>query len=125
CKKNEGKSTEFRSGGPIVNKCAACGAEIFLADALRLYERIDEEQGAGGIMAYLLTTLEQLVIIHVIRAVLKLKPAALREVLLIRDGPLAFFGVVAPLRKPMLELMAYLSDKDSGKPSICLVGLEK
>jgi hypothetical protein len=123
--KTKGKRTEFRSGGPIVNQCGACGAEIFLADALRLYERIDEEQGAGGIMAYLLTTLEQLVIIHVIRAVLKLKPAALREILLVRDGPLAFFGVVAPLRKPMLEFMSYLSDKDAGRPSICLVGLEK
>jgi hypothetical protein len=121
----DGKGTEFWSGGPIVNQCAFCGQDIYLADALRLYERIDEEQGAGGIMAYLLTTLEQLVIVHVIRAVLKLKPAALREVLLVRDGPLGFFGVVAPLRKPMLEMMAYLSDKDSGKPSICLVGLEK
>lgn len=120
-----GKETSFRSGGPIVNNCGSCGAEIYVTDALRLYERIDEEQGAGGIMAYLLTTLEQLVIVHVIRAVMKLKPAALREVLLVRDGPLAFFGVVAPLRKPMLELMAYLSDKDSGRPSICLVGLEK
>lgn len=120
-----GQSTRFKSGGPIVNSCSSCGQEIYLADALRLYERIDEEQGAGGIMAYALTTLEQLVIVHVIRAILNLKPAALREVLLVRDGPLAFFGVVAPLRKPMLELMAYLSDKDSGKPSICLVGLEK
>ncbi len=120
-----GKSTEFRSGGPIVNQCSSCGAEIYISDSLRLYERVDEEQGAGGIMAYLLTTLEQLVIVHIIRSVLKLKPAALREVLLIRDGPLAFFGVVAPLRKPMLELMAYLADKDNGKPSICLVGLEK
>jgi len=121
----EDKSTRFRSAGPLVNQCGSCGQDVYLADALRLYERVDEEQGAGGIMAYLLTTLEQLVIVHVIRAILNLKPAALREVLLVRDGPLAFFGVVAPLRKPMLELMAYLSDKDNGKPLICLVGLEK
>ena len=120
-----GNSTLFRSGGPLVNQCGSCRQDIYVADALRLYERIDEEQGAGGIMAYLLTTLEQLVIVHIIRAILNLKPAALREVLLVRDGPLAFFGVVAPLRKPMLELMAYLSDKDNGKPLICLVGLEK
>jgi hypothetical protein len=120
-----GKESTFRSGGPIANACASCGEQIFLSDALRLYERIDEEQGAGGIMAYVLTTLEQLVIVHVIRSILNLKPAALREVLLVRDGPLAFFGVVAPLRKPMLELMAYLADKDNGRPSICLVGLEK
>lgn len=120
-----GKGMVFRSGGPLVSQCGFCDEDIYLADALRLYERVDEEQGAGGIMAYLLTTLEQLVIVHIIQAILKMKPAALREVLLVRDGPLAFFGVVAPLRKPMLELMAYLSDKDNGKPLICLVGLEK
>ena len=115
----------FESGGPIVNTCESCGEDIYFTDSLRLYERIDEEQGAGGILAYLLSTLEQLVIVHVIRSILEMKPAALREVLLIRDGPLAFFGVVAPLKKPMMELMAYLAEKDNGRPLICLVGLEK
>jgi hypothetical protein len=115
----------FEAGGPIVNTCESCGEDIYFTDSLRLYERIDEEQGAGGILAYLLATLEQLVIVHVIRSILEMKPAALREVLLIRDGPLAFFGVVAPLRKPMMELMAYLAERDAGKPLICLVGLEK
>ena len=124
CEAETGGRT-FRSDGPIEQACQSCREEIYLSDALRLYERIDEEQGAGGILAYLLTTLEQLVIVHVIRSILEMRPATLREVLLIRDGPLAFFGVVAPLRKPMLRLMAHLSDKENGKPLICLVGLEK
>ena len=76
-------------------------------------------------MAYLLTTLEQLVLVNVIRLVLAMKPAFLREILLVKDGPLAFFGVTAPLRKPMQELMTYLGDKDNGKPLLNLVGLEK
>ncbi len=121
----DGKGPIFEPGGASELKCATCGQSAFLSDALRLYERIDDEQGAGGIMSYLLTTLEQLVIVHVIRTLLDYKPSVLREILLIKDGPLAFFGVVAPLRKPMQELMAYLSDKDSGKPLICLAGLEK
>jgi hypothetical protein len=120
-------------GGPFVFDeksqisltCSQCNGPVFLADALRLYERIDDEQGAGGIMSYLLTTLEQLVVVNIIRTLLSLKPSTLREILLIKDGPLAFFGVVAPLRTPMIDLMSYLSDKDSGKPLICLVGLEK
>lgn len=115
----------FVHEGPIEQTCQACGQAIYFTDVLRLYERVDEEQGAGGIMAYLLSTLEQLVIVHVIKSILAMKPAALREVLLIRDGPLAFFGVTAPLRKPMMELMKYLSDRDQGSPLICLVGLEK
>ena len=115
----------FRSGEPAEQDCPACGRPVYLADGLRLFERIDEEQGAGGIMAYLLTTLEQLVLVNVIHLVLGMKPASLREILLVKDGPLAFFGVTAPLRKPMQELMTYLGDKDNGKPLINLVGLEK
>lgn len=121
------------TGGPFVFQekgqteliCGDCEGTVFLADVLRLYERIDDEQGAGGIMSYLLTTLEQLVVANIIRTLLSLKPSTLREILLIKDGPLAFFGVVAPLRTPMMELMSYLSDKDGGKPLVCLVGLEK
>jgi NurA domain len=115
----------FESGGPIELACKACGAPVYLSDALRLYERIDDEQGAGGVMSYLLTTLELLIIVRIIRELLDLKPSILREILLIKDGPLAFFGVVAPLHKPARELMAYLSDLDNGKPLICLIGLEK
>jgi hypothetical protein len=115
----------FERTDPHERACPGCNSPVYLADVLRLYERIDEEQGAGGIMAYLLSTLEQLVLVHIIRTVLRVKPSLLREVLLIKDGPLAFFGVVAPLRKPMQELMNFLADKDGGQPSICLVGLEK
>jgi hypothetical protein len=105
--------------------CGACGRTVYFTDGLRLYERIDDDQGAGGIMAYLLSALEQLVIVHIIRTLLRFKPAVLREILLIKDGPLAFFGNVAPLRKPMGELMSWLADKDQGRPLICLIGLEK
>lgn len=116
---------KFDFGGAREVACSQCGKSVFLSDAMRLYERIDDEQGAGGIMSYLLTTLEQLVLVHIIRTILKVKPALLREVLLIKDGPLAFFGVVAPLRRPMQELMSYLADKDNGSPLVCLIGLEK
>ncbi len=115
----------FESDGPTELTCKNCSATVYLSDSLRLYERIDDEQGAGGIMAYLLTTLEQLVIVNIIRQLLDLKPSILREILLIKDGPLAFFGVVAPIHKPVRELMEYLSNLDNGKPLICLIGLEK
>jgi hypothetical protein len=120
-----GTDIPFAYDSPREVACPKCQQAVFLADAMRLYERIDDEQGAGGIMSYLLTTLEQLVLVHIIRTVLKVKPALLREVLLVKDGPLAFFGVVAPLRRPMQELMTYLSDKDNGNPLVCLIGLEK
>lgn len=115
----------FESGGPTEVTCGDCGQTVLLSDALRLYERIDDEQGAGGIMSYLLTTLEQLVIVNIVRTLLGLKQSTLREVLLIKDGPLAFFGTAAPLHKPMRELVTFLADKDAGKPLLCLIGLEK
>jgi hypothetical protein len=121
----DGHSITFSSEGASEQLCGSCGKTVYLADGLRLYERIDDEQGAAGVIAYLLSTLEQLVIVHVIRTLLRLKPAVLREILLIKDGPLAFFGNVAPLRKPMQELMLWLAESDNGKPLICLVGLEK
>ena len=97
----------------------------FLADALRLYERIDEELGAGGITSYLLTTLEQLVLVHLIRSIWEMKPSLLQEILFIKDGPLAFFGVTAPLHKPMRALMAFLGAQGGTRPLLNMIGLEK
>jgi hypothetical protein len=114
----------FSYDGPVVVQCDACGRPVYLADALRLYERIDEEQGAGAIVSYLLTSLEQIVLVHLIRSVLKLKPALLEQVLFVKDGPLAFFGVTAPLYGPMRDLMKHLAE-DYDSPLINLVGLEK
>lgn len=93
---------------PARSMCAACDGPLFLIDALRLHERIDEEQGASGIAGYVMTTLEQVVVVHVIKALFDTKPALLSEVLFIKDGPLAFFGQTAPLSKPMRELAAFL-----------------
>lgn len=109
---------------PPETVCPACGGPVYTIDVLRLHERIEEEQGAGAVTSYLLTTLEQVVMTHVIRSVLALKKSLVNELLFIKDGPLAFFGVVAPLRKPMQELCDYLDGTD-GKPLLRVVGVEK
>jgi hypothetical protein len=111
--------------------CASCGGPIFVVDVLRLHERIDEEQGASGIASYVITTLEQIVLVHVMKALLETKPDLLREVLFIKDGPLAFFGMTSPVSKPMRNLAGHLGAwPDPSKPgeTTCLlnaVGLEK
>jgi hypothetical protein len=104
--------------------CASCGKPVYVSDGLRLYERIDEETGAGGILAYALTALEHIVLVHVIKSIWGLKPTLLKQVLFVKDGPLAFFGVTAPLYKPMRDLMNFLGTQKGG-PLINLVGLEK
>ncbi|MGH7282910.1 MAG: NurA domain-containing protein [Polyangiaceae bacterium] len=115
---------DFDSNDADTKKCPGCGHLIFLSDALRLHERIDDDLGAAGIMGYLLTTLEHLTIVRLIRYLWNTKRELLREVLFIKDGPLAFFGNTAPLRKPMLELMKFLGEQVNGC-AINLVGLEK
>lgn len=116
------------NNSPDEQACTSCGAPIYLVDALRLHERIDEEQGASGITSYVMTMLEQIVLVHLIKALWDLKPELLREVLFIKDGPLAFFGQTAPLSKPMRELAEFLGIQErqpNDSPLLNAVGLEK
>lgn len=102
-------------------KCPYCGGTIYITDVFRLHEVIDNELGAGGIHAYLIKTLEQILLIHIIKLILKTKPSLLKEILFIKDGPLGFFGQTARMHVPMRNLMNYLTDNHD----IFLVGLEK
>lgn len=101
--------------------CNKCDGEILLTDVFRLHEVIDEEMGAGGILGYLITTVEQIILAHLIRIVLKVKPAMLDQILFIRDGGLAFFGQTANMHQPMRTLVKFLFKHHN----LYLAGLEK
>ena len=101
--------------------CNHCGAPIYLTDVFRLHEVIDDQLGAGGVLGYVMTTFEQILLVHIIRLLLKLKPALIEKVLFIKDGPLAFFGQTANMHKPMRELVNYLFENHN----LFLAGLEK
>lgn len=101
--------------------CNACQGQLYLTDVFRLHEAIDDEIGAGGILGYVTTTIEQILLVHMIRLLLKLKPALLKEFLFIKDGPLAFFGQTANMHRPMRDLVTFLFNHHN----IYLAGLEK
>lgn len=101
--------------------CAECGDPIFLTDVFRLHEAVDDELGAGGIAGYVTTLLEQMLLVHLINIILKTKPGLLRQIMFIKDGPLAFFGQTANMYKPMRALVNYLFDTYD----LHLAGLEK
>ncbi|HCL78448.1 MAG TPA: NurA domain-containing protein [Synergistaceae bacterium] len=101
--------------------CPFCGGEIYLTDVFRLHEAIDNELGAGGILGYITTTVEQMTIVFLIHQILNLQPSLLKSCLIIKDGPLAFFGQTANMYKPMRSLVRFLHKKHA----IYLVGLEK
>jgi NurA domain len=102
-------------------ECAKCSKQLFLIDVFRLHEAIDNELGAGGILGYVTTTIEQLVLVHLIRLILRTKPALLKHALFIKDGPLAFFGQTANMHEPMRALVRFLFDTHD----LYLTGLEK
>lgn len=101
--------------------CPHCQETIYLTDVFRLHEVIDNELGAGGVLGYLCTTIEQLIIVYLIKEILNTKAALLKETLIVKDGPLAFFGQTANIHKPMKKLIKYLNKNFT----INLVGLEK
>lgn len=101
--------------------CPHCGGKIYLTDILRLHEVIDNELGAGGILGYLTTAVEQIIIVYLIKQMLNIRPNLLSQTLFVKDGPLAFFGQTANLHKPMRKLVTFLNQNHS----IYLVGLEK
>jgi hypothetical protein len=101
--------------------CDYCNDIIYLTDVFRLHEAVDDELGAEGIAGILTTAFEQILLIHIIKLIIQIKPSLLSHVLFIKDGPLAFFSQTANLHKPMRELIRYLFNKHD----IFLAGLEK
>lgn len=92
-----------------------------MIDVFRLHEAVDNELGAGGILGYVTTTIEQILMVHLIRLILKTKPGRLEHALFIKDGPLAFFGQTANMHQPMRALVRYLFKAQD----VFLAGLEK
>jgi NurA domain len=101
--------------------CPECTGKIYLTDVFRLHEVVDDEHGAGEVLGYLTTTIEQMILVHLIRTILRTKPALLREMLFIKDGPLAFFGQTANMHQPMRALVTFLFKRHN----LYLAGLEK
>lgn len=122
----------LNGSSPVEGHCPACGQPIYLIDTLRLHEVVSDDHGAGEILSYLMTTLEQIALVHVIKLIWELKRSLLRETLFIKDGPLAFFGQTAQLSVPMRELVIFLQNQPDAQRGngattsyLSAVGLEK
>lgn len=116
--------------GPFELKCASMNPDytfdstdgkVYLTDVFRLHEVVDEEHGAGEMLGYLTRLIEQLIIVHFIRFILKHQARLLNEFLFIADGPLSFSGQTANMYAPMQDLCNHLRQKNN----LFLVGLEK
>lgn len=102
-------------------ECPRTGKKILLSDTFRLHELIDEEQGASGVAGYVAGIIEHLILLHIVKSLIVKQATALSKVLFIIDRPTGWFGVTAPMHKPMLELCNWLFEKHD----FYLAGLEK
>jgi hypothetical protein len=112
------------SMGNVFN-CDNCGGHIYLTDIFRFHEVIDDEIGAGGVIAYTMALLEQILIVHLIKVIWEVKPDLLKHILFIKDGPMAFFGQTANLHKPMRDLINFIYQQNNRVNTIYLAGIEK
>jgi hypothetical protein len=95
--------------------------QIFLTDVFRLDEVVDEDLGAAGMLGYVTRLIEQLIIVHFIRCIHRLKSDSVHEFLFIADGPLSFSAQSANMRDPMRDLCNFFKKSSN----LFLVGLEK
>lgn len=97
-----------------------CKKEIFITDVFRLFEKVDEETGAEGIIVYLRNVIETFLIIHIIKKLLKIEDGLINRFLIVKDGPLSFGGETANMHKPMQAMINFLNKTHC----INLVGVE-
>lgn len=97
-----------------------CKKEIFITDIFRLFEKIDNETGASGIITYLESVIESFFIIHTIKSLLEIEDGLVDSFMFVKDGPLSFGGETANMHKPMQTLLNYLSTRNK----VNLIGVE-
>lgn len=98
-----------------------CDEKIFLTDVFRIFEAVDNDLGAGGVLGYILSVVENLLLVHIMRVILDNRHGFLNEFLLVKDGPLSFVGQTANMYKPMRAFLNYVSINNN----LNLIGIEK
>lgn len=97
-----------------------CNKEIFITDVFRLFEKVDNDAGATGIVTYLESVTESFFTIHTIKSLMEIQHGLVDRFLFVKDGPLSFGGETANMHKPMQVLLTYLNQNNK----INLVGVE-
>lgn len=107
--------------------CSACGGALYPTDLLRTHEEYADEGSNVNILTRVMNVAERLLALSYIDNFARHAPNALGVGLFITDGPLAFFGPTAPLKRRMVEywgrLCRWLEQQGYAVP--LLVGIEK
>lgn len=110
--------------------CPECGGTLYLSDVLRTHDEYSPEGSNQTAMTRVMLVAERLMTLSYFEhfyTQLEAPEDVLRRTIFITDGPLALFGVVAPLKR---RLQAYHDDlyawgETKGIAAPLLVGIEK
>jgi hypothetical protein len=109
-------------------KCPYTGKALFSTDALRLHELMNPSGSNGELFGQIMSTLEKLWLIHILRAFEKKGwLATLRRTAFIMDGPLAVFSTSSWLTKAIEVELRRLNDlqRTINECDLLLIGIEK
>lgn len=106
-----------------------CGELVYFTDIFSLHELVDEFNGASGIVSYLMSAFETVLILTLFKYAHEQKRASmLSNYLFIKDGSLALYSRLDDFSykkiRPFIQALHKASSK-KGKSYINLVGLEK
>jgi hypothetical protein len=113
------------SGTPAL--CGSCGATIYPTDLLRTHEEYQHEGSNAAIITRAMNVAERLLALTYLDGLATHSPMALGAGMFVTDGPLAFYGPTAPLKRRMVDYWGKLCTTQTargfGVP--LLVGIEK
>lgn len=108
--------------------CPHSNEALFSTDALRLHELMNPKGSNGEMFGQIMSTLEKLWLIHILRAFEKKDwLATLRRVAFVMDGPLAVFSSSSWLTKVISFELTRLNDlqKKINGVDLLIIGIEK
>lgn len=107
--------------------CPRCGAQILAIDSLRMHEVFDPHGANAEACGRMLSVIERLASLAILNEVQSRRASVLPLTAFVTDGPLALFGQVASLHKPLLRVLQQITaeqiERGLGLPVI--VGIEK
>ena len=103
-------------------KCPKCGGEIFITDMFGLHLTMQEDYAPNQVASDYMTVSETLMIFTPIRYYWESNKEALKDCLLVKDGPLSLRATLAKLAAPIRRFFQYA--KESGI-EVAMIGQEK
>ncbi|HYV14421.1 MAG TPA: hypothetical protein VE972_00180 [Conexibacter sp.] len=107
--------------------CPSCAEPLLATDALRVHEKFKEHGSNLEACGRVMSVAERLILLTLLKHLHGRRPSAVAQMAFITDGPLALFGEVAPIKRPLLRylqtLAAFQVEHSFGLPVI--LGLEK